>query len=90
MTGPMETTWAKTSMPKAREELAADGADGDAGGGLAGAGAFEDVAQVLAVVLEAAREVGVAGAGAGQGVGGRGEGRRAPCDRPSWRGRGCR
>ena len=43
-----------------------DGADGDAGGGLAGAGALEDRPGVGRAVLQHAGEVGVAGAGAGQ------------------------
>src|SRR5947208_16529639 len=41
------------------EEDLAHGPAGDAGDGLAGAGALQDVARVLAVVLEDAREVGV-------------------------------
>ena len=45
------------------EQAARDRAGGDAGGRLAGRGALEDVARVLAVVLEDAREVGVARAG---------------------------
>ena len=43
------------------EEAAADGADGDARRGLAGGGAFEDVADVVEAVLHRAGEVGVAG-----------------------------
>ena len=42
-----------------REELARDRADGDARGGFARAGAFEDVADVVVAVLDDAGEVGV-------------------------------
>src|SRR2546428_14074879 len=45
------------------EQQLAHGPAGDPGDGLAGAGALQDVARVLAVVLEDAREVGVARAG---------------------------
>src|SRR6266581_7201286 len=45
------------------EQQLAHGPAGDAGDGLAGAGALQDVARVLAVVLENAREVGVPRAG---------------------------
>src|SRR2546426_4729301 len=45
------------------EQQLAHGPAGDAGDGLAGAGALQDVARVLAVVLEDAREVGVPRAG---------------------------
>src|SRR5437879_13074608 len=45
------------------EQQLAHGPAGDAGDGLAGAGALQDVARVLAVVLEDAREVGVRRAG---------------------------
>src|SRR2546422_5119464 len=41
------------------EQQLAHGPAGDPGDGLAGAGALQDVARVLAVVLEDAREVGV-------------------------------
>ena len=43
------------------EELAGQRAGGDARGGLAGAGALEDVAHVVAVVLQRAREIGMSG-----------------------------
>jgi len=43
------------------EETAADSADGDSRGGLAGRGAFEYVADVVEAVLHRAGEVGVAG-----------------------------
>ncbi len=42
-----------------REQLACDGRGGDARGGLTRAGAFEDVADVVAFVLQHAREIGV-------------------------------
>src|SRR2546428_12260400 len=45
------------------EQQLAHGPAGDAGDRLAGAGALQDVARVLAVVLEDAREVGVPRAG---------------------------
>src|SRR2546422_10978976 len=45
------------------EQQLAHGPARDAGDGLAGAGALQDVARVLAVVLEDAREVGVPRAG---------------------------
>src|SRR3989442_3505298 len=45
------------------EQQLAHGPAGDPGDGLAGAGALQDVARVLAVVLEDAREVGVPRAG---------------------------
>src|SRR3989442_12715792 len=45
------------------EQQLAHGPAGDPGDGLAGAGALQDVARVLAVVLENAREVGVPRAG---------------------------
>src|SRR2546428_12994481 len=45
------------------EQQLAHGPAGDPGDGLAGAGALQDVARVLAVVLEDAREGGVARAG---------------------------
>src|SRR2546427_11654630 len=44
---------------KLLEQQLAHGPAGDAGDGLAGAGALQDVTRVLAVVLEDAREVGV-------------------------------
>ena len=44
------------------EQPLGDRAHGDARGGLAGAGAFEDVADVIEAVLDGAGEVGVAGA----------------------------
>src|SRR3989475_7161230 len=45
------------------EQQLAHGPAGDPGDGLTGAGALQDVARVLAVVLENAREVGVPRAG---------------------------
>ena len=45
-----------------------DAAGGDAGGGLAGAGALQDRAQVVGAVLEHPREVGVPGAGQRDGL----------------------
>ncbi|KXW71501.1 hypothetical protein MPHL43072_15880 [Mycolicibacterium phlei DSM 43072] len=48
------------------EEVAGDGAGGDAGRGLAGAGALQHRAGVVEAVLEHARVVGVAGPGPGQ------------------------
>src|SRR3989475_12181201 len=45
------------------EQQLGHGPAGDPGDGLAGAGALQDVARVLAVVLEDAREVGVPRAG---------------------------
>src|SRR5256886_15016937 len=47
------------------EQKLAHGPAGDPGDGLAGAGALQDVARVLAVVLEDARERGVFPAGTG-------------------------
>ena len=44
------------------EQVLAEGADGDAGRGLAGRGALEDVADVGQLVLHDAGQVGVAGA----------------------------
>ena len=52
-------------MPKCCQELLDDRADGDAGGGFAGAGAFEDVAGVGKVVFDGAGEIGMAGPRAG-------------------------
>src|SRR5204863_204007 len=52
--------------PEARQELAAHGAGRHARHGAARAGALQHVPQVLAVVLEAAREIGVAGPRAGE------------------------
>ena len=43
------------------QQLPGDGADGDARGGLARAGALEDVADVVVPVLDHAGEIGVAG-----------------------------
>ena len=47
---------------KRRQELAGEGAGGNARRGLAGAGALEDVADVFVPVLEDPRQVGVTGA----------------------------
>ena len=51
-----------------REKLLGHRADGDASGGFAGAGAFEDVAGVGKVVFDGAGQVGVAGAWARDGL----------------------
>ncbi len=48
------------------DEGAGDGAEGDAGGGLTGAGALQDRPGLVEAVLLHAREVGVAGARTGQ------------------------
>src|SRR6187402_3656601 len=47
------------------QQLPGDGADGDTRRGLAGAGAFEDVADVVVAVLDRAGQVRVTGTGAG-------------------------
>ena len=52
-------------MPSSRQKKFGDGADGDAGGGFAGGGAFENVAGFGKVVFQGSGEVGVAGAGRG-------------------------
>ena len=54
-------TWLATSTPKRREQRARDGAGRDARGRFARAGALEDVAQIVAAVLQPAGQVGVAG-----------------------------
>ena len=58
---PIENTWLVIRMPALREQLAGDGAGGDARGGFARARALEDVAHVGAAVLRDAGEVGMAG-----------------------------
>ena len=64
---PMDTTCEITSTPSGlAQELPGNGADGDAGRGLAGAGAFEHVAGVVEAVLEHAGVIGVTRAGAGE------------------------
>ena len=63
-TPPMRDDVARDLDAEAREELAGEGAGGDARRGLAGAGALEDVAHVVALVLQRAGEVGVARAAA--------------------------
>ncbi len=45
-----------------------NGAHGDAGGGFAGAGAFQNVPGIVKIVLDGAREIGVARAGARNGL----------------------
>jgi hypothetical protein len=50
------------------EQPQGDGAGGHPRGGLAGGGALQHVAEVLVAVLDAAGEVGVAGAGLGEGA----------------------
>ena len=51
------------------EQLARDGADGDAGRGLTRAGPLEDVADIVVAVLDDAGEVGVSGPRQRDGVG---------------------
>ena len=53
-------TWLTISDADVREQLARDGAGGDARGGFARAGALEHVADVVVAVLERAGQVGVA------------------------------
>ena len=65
---PTRTTWLPTSIAELAEQHLGEGSAGDAGGALAGAGAFEHVAGVGEVVLQGAGEVGVAGARAGDGL----------------------
>ena len=59
--------------PDRGEQLARDRADRRPRRGLSRARALENVAKIVAVVLEAARQVGVAGAGRVSGSGGDGE-----------------
>ena len=70
------------------EQLAAHRADGGARRRLAGARALEDVAQIVPVVLQASREVGVARARARERLAAERAGGRATCGRASSRGRG--
>ena len=61
---PISVTWLATSMPTRREERARDGAGGDARGRFARARALEDVAQIVAAVLQPAGQIGMARAAA--------------------------
>ena len=64
LTAPMDTTWLTISTPSdLAQERPGDRAERDAGGRLAGAGAFEDRPGVVDVVLLHAGEVGVPGRG---------------------------
>ena len=80
------TTWLVDADAEAREELPRDGARRDARRGFARARAFEDVADVVAIVLQGARQIGVARAGTrhrrprpGHAACGRRRPRRASC-----------
>ena len=57
---PSVKTWLAMLDADVREQLARERAGGDARRGLARAGALEDVAHVVALVLGAAGEIGVA------------------------------
>ena len=59
--GPIETTWLTISALDLSEQLPRDGADRHARGRFAGAGALEDVPDVVVAVLDDAGEIGVAG-----------------------------
>ena len=65
---PRCTRWLPIATPNSREEALADGAGGDARGRLARRRALENVARVVAVVLEQSGEIGVAGTHARDGA----------------------
>ena len=65
---PSCTRWLPMRTPNSREEALADRRRGDARRRLARRRALEDVARVVAVVLEQAGEIGVAGTHARDGA----------------------